>query len=153
MSIVQDVEKFAQPVLAEAGIELVDVEYRREPLGWTLRFYLDKAGGFSLTDCEEWNERLGRMIDENNLIPHGYSLEISSPGLDRPLKKPEDFQKYAGVVVVIKLFAAQNGQKNFHGRIVRLEDGKLLIEDRTNGLVTLPFPAIASARLDPKIDF
>jgi len=153
MSVAQDIEKAVAPALAEAGVELVDVEYRREPHGWTLRFYLDKQGGFSLTDCEEWTDRLGALLDQTTLIDHAYSLEISSPGLDRPLKKPEDFQRFLGVEAVIKLYAAQNGQKNFHGKLVRLENGELTLDDRTSGLVKLPLAAIAGARLDPQIDF
>ena len=153
MSVVQEIEKTVAPALSEAGVELVDVEYRREPHGWTLRFYLDKPGGFSLTDCEEWTDRLGSVLDQTNLIDHAYSLEVSSPGLDRPLKKPEDFQRFLGVDAVIKLYAAQNNQKNFHGRLVRLENGELTVDDRTSGLVKLPLSAIAGARLDPQIDF
>lgn len=152
MGLVQELETIVTPLLAQAGIELVDLQYQREPQGWTLRFYLDKTGGFSLSDCEEWNDRLGEAVDQSGLIHQSYSLEVSSPGLQRPLKKPADFEKYLGTEAVIKLFAAQNNQKNFHGRLVRLENGQLLVEDRTSGLVHIPLASIASARLDPKID-
>ncbi len=152
MSLADDIEKLTAPALAEAGVELVQVQYQREPHGWTLRFFLDKEGGFSLTDCELWNDRLGEIVEASGLIAHNYHLEISSPGLDRPLRKPADFERFLGVEAVIKLYAAQNGQKNFHGRLVRLENGELLLQDRTSGLVRVPLASIASARLDPGLE-
>lgn len=152
MGVVQEIEQLVGPVLAQAGVELVHVEFRREPGGWTLRFYLDKEGGFSLTDCEAWNDRLGDLIEAEGLIPCAYSLEVSSPGLNRPLKKPEDFQRFLGLEAVVKLYAAVNGQKNFHGKMLELESGELYLEDRTSGPVRLPLVSIASARLDPPIE-
>lgn len=152
MSLAQDIEKLAAPVIAQAGLELVDVEYQREPHGWTVRFYLDKPGGFSLTDCEEWSDRLGQLIEDNQLIPHAYSLEVSSPGLHRPLKKQEDFQRFLGTDAVVKLYAAQNGQKNFHGRMTAVTAEELEILDRSSGMVRIPLASIASAKLDPVIE-
>lgn len=151
MGVAEDVAKVVEPVLAQAGVELVDVEYQREPSGWVLRFYLDKPGGFSLNDCGEWNDRLGNEIEASGLIQHAYSLEISSPGLNRPLKKPADFQKFLGIDAIVKLYAPQNGQKNFHGKMVRVENGELYLDDRTTGPVKIPLAAIASAKLDPPI--
>ncbi|MBI4397433.1 MAG: ribosome maturation factor RimP [Elusimicrobia bacterium] len=152
MGLVEDIEILAGPVLSEAGVELVQVEYHREPQGWILRFYLDKEGGFSLADCEEWTGRLGGLLDERNIIAHAYSLEVSSPGLNRPLRKPDDFKRFLGIDAVIKLYAAQNGQKNFHGKLVSLENDELVLMDRTTGLVRLPLSAIASAKLDPPVE-
>jgi ribosome maturation factor RimP len=152
VSLVDDIEQAVEPVLAQAGVELVHLEYQREPNGWTLRFYLDKPGGIGLADCEEWNDRLGRIIEERQLLTHAYSLEISSPGMDRPLRKPADYQKFLGEEAVIKLYAAQNGQKNFHGKLLALENEELVLDDRTTGHVRIPLKSIASARLDPKIE-
>jgi ribosome maturation factor RimP len=152
MGVAEDVAKVVEPTLAQAGVELVDVEYQREPGGWILRCYLDKPGGFSLADCGEWNDRLGALLDEAGLIQHSYSLEISSPGLNRPLKKPADFERFLGIEAVIRLYAPQNGQKNFHGKMVRVENGELHLDDRTAGPVKIPLAAIASAKLDPPID-
>jgi ribosome maturation factor RimP len=152
MSVTEDIETRVAPLLAEAGVELVDVEYRREPTGWVLRFYLDKPGGFTLTDCEIWNDRLGQAVEESGLIPHAYSLEVSSPGLNRPLKRIEDFRRFLGVDAVVKLYAPQNGQKNFHGKMVAVDGEELLLEDRTSGLVRLPVTSIASAKLDPPVE-
>ena len=150
-SVVQEIKKLAGPALSEAKVELVQVEYRREPQGWVLRFYLDKEGGFSLTDCALWNDRLGQLLDESGLISQSYSLEISSPGLNRPLRKKEDFQRFLGLEAVVKLYAPQNNQKNFHGKLMSVEKEELVLLDRTSGLVRLPLSMIAGARLDPEI--
>ncbi|HRY28698.1 MAG TPA: ribosome maturation factor RimP [Elusimicrobiota bacterium] len=149
--MVDEVRTLVSPVLAQEGVELVEVEYQREPNGWTLRFYLDKAGGFSLADCEQWNDRLGEVLDRSELISHAYSLEISSPGLNRPLRKREDFERFSGMDAFVNLYAQQNGQKHFHGRLVRVENGELVLEDRTSGFVKIPLSSIAGARLDPPV--
>src|SRR4051812_14958120 len=121
MDIIKDIENFATPVLSEAGVELVDVEWRREPVGWVLRFYLDKAGGFSLEDAAEWNRRLGALIEEAGLINHAYSIEVSSPGINRPLKKRADFERFLGVECILKTRAPINNQRNFRGKLTLLE--------------------------------
>jgi len=151
VDIVKDIENLAVPALAEAGLELVDVEWRREPVGWVLRFYLDKAGGFSLEDASAWNHRLGDLIEGAGLITHAYSIEVSSPGLNRPLKKRGDFERFAGVECILKTREPLNNQKNFHGKIVSVEGETLKLLDRTSGLVGIPLGGIAQAKLDPEI--
>ena len=153
MSLAQEIETLAAPVAAQAGVELVQVEYQREPSGWVLRFYLDKPGGFSLVDCQEWAHRLEPILDGSGLLANAYSLEVSSPGLNRPLRKREDFERFLGMEAILKLYAAQNNQKNFHGKLVSFEGDVLTLLDRTSGLVKLPLSAIAGARLDPPIEF
>lgn len=152
MDIVGEIEKLAVPFLAESGVELVDVEWRREPVGWVLRFYLDKTGGFSLEDCAGWNDRLGTLIDGAGLISHGYSIEVSSPGLNRPLKKRADFQKFMGIECILKTRDPINNQRNFHGKMTSLEGDDLMLLDRTSGLVRIPLDLIIQAKLDPEIN-
>lgn len=153
MSVAEEIENIARPILSEAGIEIVQVEYQREPQGWVLRFYLDKEGGVSLADCQEWSRRLEEIVDVSGRIPQAYVLEVSSPGLNRPLRKVEDFKRFLGLEAVIRLYAPQNGQKNFHGKMLSLEnEGRdLMILDRTSGLVKLPLVSIAGAKLDTQI--
>ena len=153
MGVPEDVEKIAKPVLEQAGVELVHVAYQREPQGWTLRFYLDKEGGIGLQDCQDWSDRLGQLVEEHGLVGHAYSLEVSSPGMDRPLRKASDFQKFMGLEAVIKLYAPLNNQKNYHGKMLSLENDVLSVFDRTSGLVRLPLASIASAKLDAPIEF
>jgi len=151
MGVAEDIEARALPLLREAGVELVDLQYRREGAGWVLRFVLDKAGGIGLSDCAEWSHRLGDAVEGWGLVPHAYSLEVSSPGLNRPIKKREDFERFAGIEAIVKTFAPVNNQRNFHGRIEKIDGDDLILLDRTNGLVRVPLAGIASAKLDPPI--
>jgi len=95
-------------------IELVDVEYVRER-DWYLRVFIDKAGGIEIDDCQALSERLEKILDEKNLIADSYILEVSSPGLDRQLKKPRDFVREQGKAVDVTLYAPEDGKKEFTG--------------------------------------
>lgn len=151
MGVEDEIGLRVRPVLLEAGLELVDVQYRRESIGWVLRFFLDKPEGVGLRDCAEWSHRLGELVEASGLISHHYSLEVSSPGLARPLKRREDFQRFAGIDAVVKTALPINDQRNFHGRIEAVEGDDLVLLDRTNGLVRIPLAGIASAKLDPPV--
>ena len=104
------VEKLLEPILEADGIEVVDVEYVRER-NWILRIFIDKEGGVDLNDCQVISEKAGAILDEKDLIPDNYMLEVSSPGLDRVLKKDKDFIRYTGEEVDVKLFAPLEGHK------------------------------------------
>jgi ribosome maturation factor RimP len=150
--LVDDIERLTDPVLREAGVELVSLQFQREPLGWVLRFFLDKTGGFSLHDCTAWTNRLSDLLDTTELITHAYSLEVSSPGLQRPLRKRDDFERFAGIEAIVKTIEPLNGQKNFHGLLKGMDGDVVLLHDRTNGLVRIPLTAVASAKLDPPVE-
>ena len=94
--IVEDVEKCFEEMYGHADLELVEVEYRRESSGWVLRVYVDKEGGVLLDDCRMTSSQLGDIIEVKDIIPGAYSLEVTSPGLNRPLKKKEDFIRVIG---------------------------------------------------------
>ena len=93
-AIEEAVEALLEPILDADGIELVDVEYVRER-NWILRIFIDKEGGVDLADCQSISEKAGEILDEKDIIPDNYMLEVSSPGLDRVLKKDKDFRRYA----------------------------------------------------------
>lgn len=122
------VETLLEPCLEKEGIELVDVEYVRER-DWILRIFIDKEGGVDLNDCQHISEEAGALLDEKDLIAGNYLLEVSSPGIDRILKKDKDFRRFAGSDVDVKLYAPLNGRnelKNFTARLDGLtEDGKI----------------------------
>lgn len=144
------VEELARPILEELKYELVDIEYKKEGGSWFLRFYIDKPGGITLDDCQIFSERIGELLDHHDPIPHRYYLEVSSPGLDRPLKKDEDFERYKGHRVCVKLYKSVNGEKNYYGQLVGLKDGNVVIQD---GECTYSFPRdnVAMVRLDVNI--
>lgn len=153
MSLADQLEAHLAPRLAEQNIELVAVEHRREPAGWTLRFFLDKPGGITLEDCARLSHTLDLWVEECRLITGPYRLEVSSPGLDRPLRKREDFIRFSGSEAVVHLFAPHNGQRHFHGRITGVEGEDLQLTDRTSGEVKLPLSGVAGARLAPEFKF
>lgn len=121
------VELLIQPVLEKEGIEVVDVEYVRER-NWILRIFIDKDGGVDLNDCQHISVLAGELIDGKDLISDNYMLEVSSPGIDRVLKKDKDFIRYKGSKVSVKLFAPfeeMNLGKEFTAVLNGLEDGEI----------------------------
>lgn len=136
-----------EPVLRGEGCELVDLEYRREGRGWVVRIFLDRPGGVTLNDCQRVSEQVGDLLDVEDLIPHPYTLEVSSPGLERPLTRPEDFVRFAGRAARISTFAPLEGQRHFTGTLRGCEEGAVLLEVAGAGLVRIPRDAISRARL------
>ena len=102
--------KLALPVVEEAGCELWDVEYVREAGTWFLRIYIDKEGGVDILDCEKVSRALSDLLDEADPIEGSYTLEVSSAGAERPLKRPGDFERFMGSPVAVKLYKARNGR-------------------------------------------
>lgn len=128
-AIEEAVEALLEPILDADGIELVDVEYVRER-NWILRIFIDKEGGVDLADCQSISEKAGEILDEKDIISDNYMLEVSSPGLDRVLKKDKDFRRYAGSDVDVKLFAPleEAGGKAFTAHLEGLtEEGDLAL--------------------------
>lgn len=115
------VEKLTDDIIKDSGLELVDVEYVKER-DWYLRVFLDKQGGMELEDCQWVSEKLEAKLDELDLIRDSYYLEVSSPGLDRPLKKDKDFLRHAGEKVEVHTFAPLDGKKLLVGTLVGLDD-------------------------------
>lgn len=149
--IEQAVEDMLTPRLEAEGIEIVDVEYVRER-NWILRLYIDKEGGVDLTDCQTVSEEAGRLLDEKDLIPDNYMLEVSSPGVERVIKKDKDFLRFAGSDVDVKLFAplveGKKETKNFTAKLKGLSEEKaivLVMEDGNE--VELPKDKVSQVRL------
>lgn len=146
--VVTVVEELARPVVAALGIELVDVEYVKEGGRWYLRVFIDKPGGVTLDDCQAVSERLDPLLDETDPIPHSYHLEVSSPGVERPLKKPSDYERFAGRRVQLTTFTSLDGQKRFTGRLVGLTDQQQVVLVTDDGQERrIPLAQVASARL------
>ncbi len=144
--ILESVKRIAEPVVTAEGMDLVEAEYGNERGGLTLRLYIDKEGGVTLDDCSNISGQVGQLIELNDLIMHPYTLEVSSPGLNRPLKKEEDFVKYEGKLVRLKVRNPVDGRKNFRGRLLGYEQGTVTI-DVGDEIVSLPFNEIRKANL------
>jgi len=146
--IVERVRALTGPILADRGMELVEVEFRREARGWILRLYVDRSGGVTLDDCRRVSEELGDHLDVEDAIEHPYSLEISSPGLDRPLTRDADFINFTGKGARITTHEAIEGQRNFRGRLAGLADGAVLLKLADGRQVRIPRGIITRARLE-----
>lgn len=143
------VEQLVLQMLADTDIELVDVEYVKER-EWYLRVFLDKEGGIEIEDCQWLSEQLEAKLDEMDPIKESYYLEVSSPGLDRALKKDRDFVRHAGDKVEVNLFAPLDGQKTLVGTLKGLHDDSIVLEqDGTE--VAIPRSKASQVRL--YIDF
>ncbi len=144
--IVESVEELVLPILEESALELVDIEYLREPNGWVVRLFIEKEGGVTLKECTAVSRELGYLMEVKEVIDHPYNLEVSSPGLDRPLKTKKDFHRFSGKSATIKTAAPLDGRRNFKGRIRSLDNGVVTLEHEGETL-QIPFEAIAKARL------
>ncbi len=148
--LLQEVREVVEPILQSQGYELVDLEYQRESRGWVLRIYLDREGGITLDDCTGVSHEVGAVLEVKDVIPNAYVLEVSSPGLTRPLKKPEDYNRFRNQLVKIKLFQPLDGRRNFKGILLGLEVETVRVE--ADGQVfEIPLQSIAKANLE--IDF
>lgn len=139
-------EAFLLPVLAEHNFELWDVEYVKEAGTWYLRAYIDKEGGIAVDDCEVISRILSDWLDQTDFIEDSYILEVSSPGLGRPLKKERDFERSLGEEVEIRLYKAQNKQKEFTG-ILKAYDKETVTIETAEGELVFERPDIALIRL------
>lgn len=126
--IIEKVESIAAGITDGNGLELVEAEFVKEGGAKFLRIYIDKPGGVTIDDCEIVSRALEEVLDKDDFIEDAYTLEVSSPGLDRVLKKDFEYEKYKGRTVLIKLYKPQNGTKEFEGSLIGLKDNKIFIE-------------------------
>ena len=133
------------------GFELVDIEYLSQYGKWVLRIYADKEGGITLDECARVSREIGNLMDVKDVFPHEYVLEVSSPGLDRPLVKPEHFEQFTGELVKIRSTEAVLGRKNFKG-ILESFDGEYLYVAVDNEVYEIPFDIVEKANLVPMLD-
>lgn len=141
------IEQLVMPIINENSFELVDIEFLKEGSNWYLRIYVDKQGGFTIDDCELVSKQLGEILEKGDPIEQPYILEVSSPGLDRPLKKESDFIRYKGEIVDVKLYKAINKTKEFQGILKGLENNIVTIEDETGKELSFSRQEIAIIRL------
>ena len=143
----QKTEEILLPIVEEYGFELVDVEYVKEGSNWYLRTYIDKEGGISIDDCEKVSRRLSDILDEKDYIDDTYIMEVSSPGLGRPLKKEKDFKRSLGKEVDIRTYRMIDKQKEFTGILKDYDKDTVTIELENETLKTFEKGDIALIRL------
>ena len=145
--ILDRVRAIAEPILSNEGMELVEIEYRRESKGWVLRLYIDKTGGVTLDDCTRISQEVGRSLDVEDFISTPYTLEISSPGLTRPLKKEKDFMKYRDHMIKVRTFDPIANRRQFKGKLLGVSEHRIEIEmDRE--IFQIPLSNVARANLE-----
>ncbi len=158
MSVLDSIESLIAPMLARRSFELIETQYRREQGGWVLRLFIDrsdgskgKGGGITLDDCQSVSRWVEELLDQSNVPSDPYNLEVSSPGINRPLKTAEHFKKFAGQKAKVTLSAPlspERNQKNFTGVIIGVRDQTVEFNDVVSGNVEIPIAAVAKARLD-----
>lgn len=142
------VSGWVEGILAEGELELVDVEYKKEQQGWVLRVFLDKPGGINIEDCQQVSRLLDEKLDLEDPIPGAYSLEVSSPGIERPLTKARDYERFAGRLAEIRTYNGLYGRKRFQGVLQGLQGEKVLM-DFEGETIEIPLQLIAKANLAP----
>jgi len=149
-SIVEEISAVAKDVAADNKVELVHVEILGSKRDSVVRIYIDKPEGVTLDDCTRFSHMIEAVLDARDLIPGTYTLEISSPGIERQLYSISDFERFNGELAKVALLSEVEGQKNFVGHIRGVEGSTIEFEDRTKGMVSFDYSQVKKANL--KID-
>jgi ribosome maturation factor RimP len=145
--IVERVRAMIHPIVLNEGMEVVDIEYRRESGGWILRLILDKEGGVTLDDCTRVSQEVGRSLDVEDILQTSYTLEVSSPGLTRPLKSEKDFMKYLHRLVKVKTVDPIQNRRQFKGKLLGVSENEVEIEVERE-IFQIPLSNVAKANLE-----
>ena len=149
--IVDRVRQLADPLLTQGGLDLVEVEFRREARGWVLRLYVDKEGGITVDDCAEVSREMGRILDVEDFVSNSYTLEVSSPGLTRSLRNERDFMKYRNRRVKVTTREPIGNRRRWKGRIRGVEGDRIELE--VDGeLFQIPLSNVVKANLEMELD-
>ena len=147
----EKIRQLIEPVIESEDMEIIDVECLKMKFRWLVRIYIDKEGGVTVDDCSKISKQAGDILDVYDVLPGSYTLEVSSPGLDRPLTRDKDFIKYRGSAVRIKTGEKLDGAKNFHGILIDYldEDGRnTLIVDVSGKTYRIPRDLVVKAHIE-----
>jgi ribosome maturation factor RimP len=144
------VRSVAERVTAGRGFELVDVEVKRQPRGSLVRLYVDRPGGIGLDDLQSVSEEVSAILDVEDPLTSSYTLEVSSPGLDRPLRTEGDYRRFVGSLARVSSYEPLEGRRHWTGRLVAVEDGvvSLTLEREGGAVARIPLGKIAHGRLE-----
>jgi ribosome maturation factor RimP len=138
-----------EPVVNGMGYDLIEIEHFPNPKHGVLRLYIDKEEGITIDDCSDVSRQISALIDVEDPVRGQFNLEVSSPGMDRPLRRVKDFQRFTGSKVKLKTMMPLDGQRNFSGRLLEADEESLTIETDTEE-ITLPMSALEKARIVPE---
>ncbi len=144
----EEVERLVLPILEEEGMELVEIEYKMGRGRGILRLYIDKPEGVRIDDCERVSKRIDPILDRSDLLKGHYLLEVSSPGLDRPLKREKDFIRFKGRLIRVKTFSPIDNQKMFVGTLKDYKEERIALETEAGKIIEIPRENIAKANLE-----
>jgi ribosome maturation factor RimP len=151
----QQVRAIAERVAASRGLEIWDIQSRREAAGHVVRVFIDRPGpaatpeeSVSIEDCEQVNREISTILDVEDPLPFAYTLEVSSPGLDRPLRGPSDYERFAGRLAKVVVAEPVDNQKAFEGHLRGVDNGDVLLESPNGRMHRLPYRLITRGRLE-----
>ncbi|MCE5244172.1 MAG: ribosome maturation factor RimP [Syntrophobacteraceae bacterium] len=144
--LIPQLQSLIEPVIRAEGMELVEMEYRREAPGWVLRLYVDREGGVTVDDCARISQVVGDLLDVADLMPNPYHLEVSSPGLNRPLRKPDHFREQIGRIVEVRTVSPLQKRRNFKGVLLDIKPEGVTM-DCNGQTFEIPLALIDRARL------
>ena len=156
VSRLEGIRAIAERVARSHGLEIFDVQFRRESVGWVLRVVIDRPGGggagpvdvVSVADCQHVSEDLGAVLDVEDAVDHAYTLEVSSPGLDRPLRSLDDYRRFTGSLAKVVVAEPVEGQSHFEGRLEGVDGDAVIMRTGRTKVVRIPASLIARARLE-----
>ena len=151
-SVADRVQAIAERVAIDHGLELVHAEVAGPDNKPIVRIFIDKPNGVTHQDCSEVSLHVGTVLDVEDFIHASYTLEVSSPGIERGLYKRQDYERFVGSLAKMRTRKPVNGQRNFRGRLLGIDGEDILIEDRTSGRVRVPFEVVAKASLEMDVD-
>jgi ribosome maturation factor RimP len=148
-AVEEQIRQILNPILQSMNLTLWELEFQKQGPKWVLRVYIDREeGGVSLNDCESVSRDFGAALDIEDIMQHAYTLEVSSPGLDRTLTKPEHFARFTGSTIKIKTYQPIDKEKVFRGKLLGINDGAVKIETPSKTVIEIPMTNIAKASLE-----
>jgi ribosome maturation factor RimP len=147
-SFLEKIGEMVEPVVQSEGFELVDLQFMKGGKQSFIRIFIDKEGGITLDDCQNISSQVGALLDVEDIIDCHYILEVSSPGLDRPLKKEADFIRCKGKMIRLFLRDPLEKRSEFSGKIIDFKDNYLILEEKKVGKMIVPFEKIKKAQIE-----